>query len=113
MAQNCNAIIPFEPNTLEAKAALGRSASIALHAALSDCFKAIETLETRQASTGAEVVYLRAATGQLETTVQALRGMREILETGSLSSEASAWLERLDYDRLYESGTSRRLIPAD
>lgn len=112
MAQNCNRIIAFDAKTLETKSSLGRLASISVHAALSSCFKAIEALEMRRISTGAEVVYLQAAIAKFEEAVQALRGMRNILVTGELSREAADWLQALDYDRLYESGTARHLIPA-
>jgi len=112
MSQNCNTIIDFDTHTLEKKRSLGRSASIAIHSALSTAYKAIETLETRQASTGAEVVYLRAALGKLQAAAQAVRGMREILVTGELSSTASEWLSALDYDRMFHSGVADRRIPA-
>jgi len=111
MSVNCNTVVAFDPNTLEAKSSLGRSASIAVHAALGDCYKAIETVELSRATTGAEVVYLRAATSKLGTAAEALRGMREILSRGRPSEAVVAWVEALDYDRLYEAGTKRRLIP--
>jgi hypothetical protein len=112
MAQNCNRIIPFDEDTLQQKSALGLSVSVALHAALSNCYKAIEVLETSRAASGAEAVYLRAATVKLETAAQALRGMRDILAKGRLSEAAVAWLKALDYDRLYMVGTKKGLIPA-
>jgi hypothetical protein len=112
MSQNCNRVIAFDPETLDRKSSLGRSASSAVHAALSDCYRAVEDLETRQAATGAEVVYLRAAAGKFEAAAQALRGMRDILVTGTLSDAAVAWFEALDYSRLYEAGVQQRLIPA-
>jgi hypothetical protein len=113
MATNCNKIVQFDNNTLEAKSSLGRSASIAVHAALSDCYKAIETLEMSRSATGAEIVYLRAATNKFETAAQALRGMREILARGRPSEAFFVWREALDYDRLYEAGRKRGLIPAN
>jgi len=112
MGVNCNKIIAFDEKTMQEKSSLGRSVSIAIHTALSNCYKAIETLEMSRAATGAEVVYLRAATSKLETAAQALRGMREILERGKPSEASIAWLKALDYDRLYETGTKRGLIPA-
>lgn len=82
MTVNCNRIVALDDKTMQEKSSLGRSVSIAIHTVLSNCYKAIETLETSHAATGAEVVYLRAATSKLETAAQALRGMREILEMG-------------------------------
>jgi hypothetical protein len=112
MSVNCNSrVVQFDKNTLEAKYSLGLSASIDAHAALSDCYKGIEALETNREATGAEVVYFRAAISKFETVVQALRRMREILATGMPSDEFVAWIEALDYDRLYKAGTKRGLIP--
>jgi len=82
-----------------------------VHAALSNCYKAIETLEMNRTATGAEAVYFRAAASKLESAAQALRGMREILATGRPSDATVAWLKALDYDRLYAAGTKRGLIP--
>jgi hypothetical protein len=99
-------------DALEEKYSLGHSVSIAVHAALSNCYKAFETLGMSHAVTGAEIVYFRAATDKLEVAVQALRRQREILATGRLSEAALAWLKALDYDRLYVAGTERGRIPA-
>lgn len=112
MSQVCNTILALDEKSLEEKSSLGSSVSIALHSVLSSCYKAFETLETNRATTGAEAVYLRAATSKLETAAQALRRMREILAGGRLSEAAIAWLKALDYDRLYEAGTKRGKIPA-
>lgn len=112
MSVNCNKIVQFDDDTLEAKSSLGRSASAAVHAALSDCYKAIETLEANRSATGAETVYLQSARTKLETAAEALRGMREILSKGEPSKAVIAWLGVLDYDRLYEAGTKRSLIPS-
>jgi hypothetical protein len=112
MSEVCNAILALDDKALEEKSSLGWSVSIAVHAALSNCYKAIETLEINRAATGAEIVYLRAATSKLETAAEALRRMREILAEGSLSEAAIAWLKALDYDRLYVAGTKRGQIPA-
>jgi len=113
MSVNCNSILQAGAKDLEEKADLGRSASIAIHAALSNCYKAVETLETSRTATGAEVVYFRATANKLEAAAQALRGMLDILAKGSLSDASMAWLKALDYDRLYASGTKRGLIPAN
>jgi len=111
MAVNCNKRVIFDPDTMEAKSSLGRSASVAAHAALSDCYKGIEILESNRAATGAEGVYFHAASRKFEAAAQALRGMREILTGGEPTAEVVAWLEALDYDRLYEAGKKRGLIP--
>jgi hypothetical protein len=121
MSVNCNTIvedyvdvvIKFDENVIKTKSSLGRSASIAIHAALSDCYKAMETLESSTSVTGGEAVYLRAAINKLETAAQALRGMREILARGRPSDAVISWLNALDYDRLYEVGRKRGVIPAD
>jgi hypothetical protein len=122
MAVNCNKVAsvlqafdqsaPFDDDTIEAKSSFGRSASMSVNSALSDCYKAIETLEMSRATIGAEVVYLRAAINKLETAERALRGMREILARGRTTDAFDTWVETLDYDRLYEAGTKRGLIPA-
>jgi len=112
MSVNCNRRVVFDSETMEEKSSLGQSVSITVHAALSNCYKAIETLEMSRAATGAEAVYLRAATSKLEATAQALHRMREILAKGRPSEATIAWLEALDYDRLYVAGTKRGLIPA-
>jgi hypothetical protein len=105
-------MVQLDVKTLEEKSSLGRSVSIAIHDALSNCYKAIETLEMSRAATGAEAVYLRAATNKLQTAKQALGGMREILDKGKVSEAGISWLKALNYDRLYETGTKRGLIPA-
>jgi len=96
---------------LEAKSALGRSVSADVLGALSDCYKAIEHLQTEQAAKF-EVVYLRSATAKLKTAEKALRKMRDILASVPPSEEAIAWLKELDYDRLYQDGIHRGLIPS-
>lgn len=112
MSVNCNRIAQLHQSQLEEKSALGRRASMAVHGALSHCYRAIETLEASGAATGAEGVYLTAATSKLDTAADALRGMRDILLTGKPSEAGFAWLDALDYDRLYEVGRKRNLIPA-
>lgn len=112
MSVNCNRIFMLDAEALEEKYSLGRSVSIAVHAALSNCYKAMETLGMSRAATGAEVVYFRAATDKLETAAQALRRQREILARGRPSEAALVWLNALDYDRLYVAGTERGRIPA-
>ena len=111
MSEVCNKILPLDITELEEKSALGLSVSIALHASLSNCFKAIEILETNRTATGAEAVYFRAAISKLETAEQALRKIHEILARASLPEAAVAWLKALDYDRLYAAGTKRGQIP--
>ncbi|MCA9863263.1 MAG: hypothetical protein KC432_09590 [Thermomicrobiales bacterium] len=112
MAQNCNKIVAFDTNTLQRKSSLGRSASVAIHAALSATYRGVEALETRQAFTGSEVVYFSAALGKLREASRALQGMRDILVTGELSDEAAHWLKAFDYERLYQTGIAERRIPA-
>jgi len=112
MSVNCNRLVDFDDDTLELKSSLGRSVSIAVHAAMSDCYKAIESLEVRRAATGTEVVYLRAATGKLDSAAEALRGMRQILTKGRPSETFFAWRENLDYERLYNTAVKRGRIPA-
>lgn len=121
MAVNCNRVssnlqafdpsIPFTDDIIETKSSLGRTASIAIHAARSNCYKALETLEMSPTVNGSEVVYLRAATSKLNTAAKAIRGMRDILARGKTTDEFRAWLETLDYDRLYKVGTEKNLIP--
>jgi hypothetical protein len=112
MSEVCNTIAALDANAVEEKASLGWTVSIAIHAALSNCYKAVETVEINGGAIGAEAVYLHAAVSKLETAAQALRRMREILTEGSLSDEAIAWFKALDYDRLYMVGTRRGQIPA-
>jgi hypothetical protein len=112
MSSICNRILALDEKLLEEKSSLGLSVSISVHAALSNFHKASEILETNRAATGAEVVYLRAAVSKLEAAAQALRKMRDILTQGSLSEAATAWLDALDYDRLYAAGRERGQIPA-
>jgi hypothetical protein len=111
MSVNCNKLIPFDSDTLEAKASLGRAVSVALNAALRHSCKAIEIMESSRAATGAEVVYLRASGSKLDTAVHGLHGMKEILVGGRLSEASVAWLKALDYNRLYSVGTEKGLIP--
>lgn len=111
MAVNCNTIVPLDAHMLDKKAALGRSVSVAVHAALSNCYRAIEALEVSCTRTGAEVVYLQTAITKLDAAAQALCGMREILATGKPSEENIEWLQSLDFDRLYDTGSKKGLIP--
>jgi hypothetical protein len=80
--------------------------------ALSDCYKAIEHLQA-ESTPKSEVVYLRAAATKLETGEKALRKMQDILTSVRPTDEMLAWLKELDYDRLYQYGTQRGLIPSN
>jgi len=111
MSVNCNTIVALDDKTLEEKSSLGRSVSVSIHAALSNCYKAIETLEMSHTATGAEAVYFYAAITKLEAASQALRQMREILAKGKPSEATIDWIKTLDYDRLYIAGAKRGLIP--
>lgn len=111
MSQVCNRIASLDPNTLEEKSALGRSVSIAMLGALSDCYKAIENLQARHMTTF-EVVYLQSAVVKLETGEKALCMIRDIMASVRPSDEAITWLKELDFDRLYQEGCQRGLIPA-
>jgi hypothetical protein len=106
----CNAqAAELDAPTIEAKSALGRSVSIAVLGALSDCYKAIENLQTEHAAK-TEVVYLRSAAAKLETGEKALHEMWDILASSSPSDEVVAWLRGLDFERLYQDGMQRGLI---
>ncbi len=111
MAAICNRVAQLDTPALEAKSALGESVSIAVLGALSDSYKAIENFQTVPAAKF-EVVYLQSAAVKLETAEIALRKMRDILASVPPSDEAIAWLAELDYDRLYQDGTQRGLIPS-
>jgi hypothetical protein len=106
----CNAqAAELDAPTVEAKSALGRAVSIAVLGALSDCYKAIENLQTEHAAK-TEVVYLRSAAAKLETGEKALHKMWDILASSSPSDEVVAWLRGLDFERLYQDGIQRGLI---
>jgi len=111
VAQNCNTVAALDTPELEAKSALGRSVSADVLGALSDCYKAIEHLQTEHAAKF-EVVYLRSATAKLGSAEKALHKMRDILSSVPPSEEAISWLKELDYDLLYRDGTQRGLIPS-
>lgn len=111
MTQVCNTIALLDSNTIEEKTALGRSVSIAMLGALSDCYKAIENLQTKHVATS-EVVYLQSAVAKLETGEKALCKIRDIMASVRPSDEAITWLKELDFDRLYQNGIQRGLIPS-
>jgi hypothetical protein len=111
VSQVCNTIASLDQNTMEEKSALARSVSIAMLGALSDCYKAIENLQTPHAAKS-EVVYLQSAVAKLETGEKALCKIRDILASVRPSDEAITWLKELDFDRLYQDGLQRGLIPS-
>lgn len=111
MAQVCNRIVSLNPNKMEEKSALGRSVSIAVLGALSDCYKAIENLQTKHMAKF-EVVYLQSAATKLETGEKALCKIRDIMASVRPSDEVITWLKELDFERLYQDGIQRGLIPS-
>jgi len=112
MSANCNKTVILDDRTLEEKSSFGRAVSISIHAALNNCYKGIETLEAGRTATGAETVYFHAAKNKLQAARQGLGAMLDILRTTRLTEASAAWLGVLDYDRLYEVGTKKGLIPA-
>lgn len=110
MAVNCNKLVDVSVESLEAKAALARSASESLAAALSDSYRGIE-LAHREVGKAAEV-YFVSADEKLAAAMEALDQVQAIMRSAPAMEGAIAWTQRLDFVRLYREGVETGAIPA-
>jgi len=111
MSLVCNKVLALTPSQLRDKKQLAQDAGMELLGAVSDVFRALEVRHHggSMANTG---VYLSSAATRLGNAKDLLDDVGTLLRSKSLSQDAIAWYQRLDYARLYRSGVAAGQVPA-
>ncbi|WP_328491986.1 hypothetical protein OHS59_03975 [Streptomyces sp. NBC_00414] len=110
MSAVCNKALSLGEEDLRGKKELAQTAGVEVTAATSELCRALELAEHGDGVAGA-AVYAAAAQDRLGGAARMLGEVAEILARGSLTEETAEWYTRLDYDRLYRSGTSLGEVP--
>ncbi|MEV7196997.1 hypothetical protein AB0N81_35115 [Streptomyces sp. NPDC093510] len=110
MSAVCNKMLALGEDDLRDKKDLARTAGTELTAATSELCRALELAEHGDAMAGS-AVYAAAARDRLDNAARMLAQVGDILATGTLTEESASWYRRLDYDRLYRSGTGLGQVP--